>query len=73
MNFWAIDLFDGMGFVWKWIFYAEGLFISLAKTLKKAFYGNDLSCDVAYHNSVSTTMIFYWNMEKTQNNTIATV
>lgn len=43
MNFWEIDLFDGMGFVWKWIFYAEGLSIYLAKTLKKTIFGNDLS------------------------------
>lgn len=77
MNFWLIDLFDGMGFVWKWIFYAEGLFIFLAKTLKKTIFGNDLSGAIACHNALSKadilTMIFYWDLEKTQTNIIATV
>ena len=77
MNFRLIDLFDSMGFVWKWIFYAEGLFISLAKILKKTIFSNDLSVAVAYHNALSTadilTKIFYWDLEKTQNNIIATV
>lgn len=77
MKFWLIDLFDGMGFVWKWIFYAEGLFISLAKTWKKTIFSNDLSVAVACHNDLSTadilTMVFYWDLGKTQNNIIATV
>lgn len=68
MNFWLIDFFDGMGFVWKWIFYVEGLFIFLVKILKKIIFGNDLSGVIVCYNVLFKVdiliMIFYWDLEK---------